>query len=724
MGWTCRCILWFFAVLLSLAAAESSAEEAQRVLLLQSFGQHFSPFNSFTGQFRAGLASRSPGPLDIYEVSLETARFADDAKDDPFVNYLTALFAERRPDLVVTIGSPAARFAQAHRHRLFPSTPMLVTALDERRLLADSVTANDAVVAIKLNPSGVVENVLQVLPETTKVFVVLGNSPLETFWRQETAKAFKQFEGRLSFEWSNELPFDEILDRAAALPSGAVVLFALMAVDAEGVPFEEDRALARLHAAASVPVFGVFDSQLGKGIVGGPLMHVDDVASEAASAALRILGGESPAGIKVPALGPGVPVFDMRELNRWDISEARLPPGSKILFREPTIWDLYRWQIMAVAALCLVEAGLIFGLLANRRRLKRAQSALLQSEERLSLAASAANLALWVWDIARNEIWVTESGRKFFGWSPSDSVSFENFVEAAHPDDRASFRRAVRRALAGKGDFQIEYRLEMAASDLRWVASRGQVEFADGKPTRTRGVTIDVTERREAEEAAHDLSGRLIHAHEEERSRLARELHDDVTQRLAVLAIDASRGERNALTPADGSAMRELRQGLVRLSEDVHALSYRLHPSILEDLGLAEALQAECDTFSRAESIAVEVEIGNVPEELPHPVALCLFRVAQEALRNVARHAEASSARISIWHQDHQVHLSVTDDGKGFDPKRQRSRPSLGLASMRQRVELLGGELNVESATDHGTKVRAWVPLQEEVRGPTTHIAG
>lgn len=529
---------------------------------------------------------------------METARFSDPPNDDPFVNYLKALSVQRPPDLVVTIGGAAARFAQTHRDRLFPSTPLLVTAVEERRLQADALTANDAVLPLQLDLRAVIKNILHVLPETTKVFVVMGSSPLEKFWRQELAEAFEQFEDRLAFEWSDGLPFDEILRRTAALPSGAVVLYGLLVVDAEGVPLEEERALARLHAATSRPVFGLFDSQVGEGIVGGPLLPIDDLASEAADIALRILDGESPGGIVAPARGPSAPVFDKRELDLWGISESRLPHRSIVLFREPTIWQKYRWPIIGVVLLCLIETAFIVALLEHRRRLRRAEG------------------------------------------------------------------------------------------------------------------------------AARELSGRLINVHEEERSRLARELHDDVTQRLAVLAIDAGRGERNATTRADSAAMHDIREELVRLSADVHSLSYQLHPSILEDLGLADALQAECDRFARLEQIPVEVDAEEIPDSLSPEVALGLFRVTQEALRNIGRHAGAARVRVSVRQKHGRLHLSVKDDGSGFDAGALRVRPSLGLASMRQRIELIGGKLAIETARNQGTTILAWVPLQEENHEQTTRAVG
>ena len=226
------------------------------------------------------------------------------------------------------------------------------------------------------------------------------------------------------------------------------------------------------------------------------------------------------------------------------------------------------------------------------------------------------------------------------------------------------------------------------------------------------GAAVDVTERKRTEEALRDLSRRLIRAHEEERARLARDLHDDVTQRLARLAIDAGQAARGPGENPQAETMRFVRDGLVSLSEDIHALSYRLHPSVLEDLGLAEALKAECERFSRQESVPTEVEVGLAPADIQPESALCLFRVTQEALRNVARHARARSVKVSVRPLDEGLQLAVVDDGVGFEPALQRERPSLGLASMRERVGLLGGELDIESAPGQGTTILVWLPLK------------
>jgi len=218
----------------------------------------------------------------------------------------------------------------------------------------------------------------------------------------------------------------------------------------------------------------------------------------------------------------------------------------------------------------------------------------------------------------------------------------------------------------------------------------------------------------DAEQAARDLSGRLINAHEEERARVARELHDDVSQRMARLAIDVWRIQRGGLeNDAAESLLAGVHGALVELSDDIHALSHELHPSAILQLGLVDALKSECDRFSKRDSIAMELTLRDLPPAIPSDMAINYFRIVQEALRNAARHGHASAVEVTLWGLDGGVQLAVQDNGIGFNPKGQRNLPSLGLASMRERVRLLGGEFDVESRPGEGTTIVAWAPLEE-----------
>ena len=262
--------------------------------------------------------------------------------------------------------------------------------------------------------------------------------------------------------------------------------------------------------------------------------------------------------------------------------------------------------------------------------------------------------------------------------------------------------------------FSLEYRFLHPTRGQIWIQHLAGASARDaaGCAVRTFGVLRDITERKRVEDELRDLSRRLIGAHEEEHALLARELHDDLTQRVAVLAIEAGRAESAASDETQAVSMRSLREGLVRLSEDIHTLAYQLHPSVLDELGLAEALRAECERQGRRCRAEIVLELEPFPDVVGKEAALCLFRVAQEALNNIGRHAEATLANVTLRQMDDGLLLAVRDDGVGFESANPRKGRSLGLASMRERVRLVNGTIDVESAPGRGTEVIAWVPTK------------
>jgi signal transduction histidine kinase len=360
-------------VVLLFVMTGAAFSEPRRVLLLHSFGRDFAPWNEYARAIREELGRQSKELTDIFEVSLASARFADD-DDGPFVDYLRALFGKRRLDLVITIGAPAVNFFQRYRRQLFPSVPAVYTGLEQRRVPLDALTANDAVVSVSIDLAGAVGSMLQVIPEVTSVAVVIGDSPVEKYWLGQMREAVQPFEDRVAFTWFNELSFEEMLQRAAALPPRSAIFFVLLSVDASGVAHEEGKAMARLHAVANAPVFTHSDAFFGEGIVGGPLSIIADVGRQAASVAVRILGGEAPGGIRTPPIEFGTPKYDWRELQRWNISESRLSLGSEVNFRVPGMWDEYRSRVTVGLAALLLQAMIISWLLVERRRRYFAQA--------------------------------------------------------------------------------------------------------------------------------------------------------------------------------------------------------------------------------------------------------------------------------------------------------------------------------------------------------------
>jgi signal transduction histidine kinase len=272
-----------------------------------------------------------------------------------------------------------------------------------------------------------------------------------------------------------------------------------------------------------------------------------------------------------------------------------------------------------------------------------------------------------------------------------------------HPEDRDAVMQALEKAREAGGDYEKEHRIILPDGQMRWIASRGRVEFdALGKAVLMRGAALDNTPRKLAEEAARNLSGRLIYAQEAEQARLARELHDDLSQSLALLSVELELlGQSPPLDREQISArMQDFSAQVKRLSSEVHRLSHELHPAKLEQLGLVAAVRGFSKEFAVAHGMAIEFTDRSVPRAIPEGTALCIYRIAQEALHNVVKHSSATAARVELAMEDTELRLSIADDGVGFDPEAMGANGSLGLVSMSERARFVHGRLSIESHTD------------------------
>jgi len=336
-----------------------------------------------------------------------------------------------------------------------------------------------------------------------------------------------------------------------------------------------------------------------------------------------------------------------------------------------------------------------------------------ENGRQLALATEAANLGIWSRSLPEKVIWANAQWRELFGFRKTERLDVERVAHRLHPDDRERIHKAFGEAIKNTGHYEEEYRVMLPNGQIRWIASRGNVEFSRGQPVLIRGVALDVTRRRQAEEATFGLIRRLISAQEDERMRLARELHDDVNQSLALLAIELDIFSQKP--PTSSSELRrrmgELSAQVKNLSSSVHELSHALHPAKLEQLGLVAAVGGLCRELGAAHNVAIEFVADEVPREVPDDVALCLYRIAQEGLRNVIRHSGSTTAKVELRWNESELRLVVSDRGCGFESIATRDEVSLGLVSMRERVRLVQGQISVESRKGEGTRIKVQVPV-------------
>jgi PAS domain S-box-containing protein len=380
--------------------------------------------------------------------------------------------------------------------------------------------------------------------------------------------------------------------------------------------------------------------------------------------------------------------------------------------------------LMAIAVPLLLLAALV-----QERR--RAEEQIAGSEQRYRLAVAAGSVSVWDADLETGRISVDPVLKRALGYSEHEIPdTFEGWTAHVPPDDMARMRATAHDHLDGATtDFEVEHRMLHRDGSIRWFHARGGVTARrKGKAVRMSGTVTDITERKRAEQTLReneialrtsydriqDLAGRLITAQELERSRIARDLHDDVNQQLAALSIALSNVKRGLQTPRDKNLQEELsrlQQRAIHLANVIRNLSHELHPGVLQHAGLIAALEAHCAEFRTQQSIELTLSAADVIDGIPQEVALCLYRVVQEGLRNIAAHAGARKVKVTLRAIDDSLELIIADDGQGFNPSETRARQGLGLISLDERVRLVGGRLTIKTEPQGGTEVRVKIAL-------------
>jgi signal transduction histidine kinase len=438
-------------------------------------------------------------------------------------------------------------------------------------------------------------------PDATNIFVVSGASDNDRFYENIVRTQSEAFTGTLAFTYLSGLPMPDLEQKLRTLPPQSFVYHLLVTHDGAGRNYPPLETLDRVAAAANVPLYSFVELWLDHGLVGGSLISLERPAQLVAEKALRVLRGESADSIPTTEIDPNVDQVDWRQLRRWNISEARVPAGTAIKFREPTTWERYKIYIIGAVSVLVVQTMLIAGLLVHRRQRRQAEEGVLKSEAEL----------------------------------------------------RSSYGRI------------------------------------------------------------RDLARRLITAQEAERTRIARELHDDVGQQLALLSIELEQ-LGDSVQSARADALKRAHDASDRaagIASSVHDLSHQLHPPKLELIGLVAAIEGLRRELASQHQITIDFSHQGVPAGLPREVALCLFRIAQEGLRNAIKHSSAREVSVQLGAAADGLVLIVADKGVGFDISA-NGLAGLGLLSMRERLEPVGGTLTIRSAVGAGTRLEAVVPLE------------
>ena len=411
-------------------------------------------------------------------------------------------------------------------------------------------------------------------------------------------------------------------------------------------------------------------------------------------------------------LGVSTSLIAVTFLSIWGAAEGRGPFSNLVPLTNPVPLQMF-----------LVFAAVPFMILAAlSEEHGEAAQVVRESEERFRLVANTAPVMIWMTGADNlctyvNQRWLDFTGRAL------EAELGNGWMGVVHKEDFQHCQETYSQAVNNRRPYAMEYRARRHDGEYRWILDTGVPRYnPDGSLAGYIGTCLDITDRKLAEDALANVGRRLIEAHEEERTWVARELHDDIGQRIALLAVELGRfdGEDPGSAVDVRKDLEHARRSITDLVKDTQALSHRLHSSKLEYLGLASAANGFCRELSEQRNVRIQFHDSDIPEVLPKEISLCLFRVLQEALQNAVKHSAQKSFIVEMLGTEAEISLTVSDAGIGFDWQDAMNRRGLGLISMRERLRLVNGELSIQSKPGRGTTVVARIPHKQQGQSAAT----
>jgi PAS domain S-box-containing protein len=500
----------FLAVVLLLLPSLTRAQQVatpKRILLLYWGDRDYAGNIVFDESFRRGLQSSPPETVEYYSEYLESDRFPGEKQSLLLRDYLRAKYAERNIDVILAVTDRPLAFLLRHRQELFTNIPIVFVAVQSPP--AAELAAGPGITGIVYggNQSSTLDLALRLHPGTEQIFIVSGTPEHDGRFEASARQDLEDLERRVSITYLTDLPLGELIARTSSLPEQSIILYLWQqSLDESGNVLESPDVIALIARSARVPIYGLANPVLGSGIVGGNLRSPEQMAARAADMALRIANGERASDIPVepPLLAP---MFDSRQLERWRISEGRLPQGSIVRYKEPTLWERYKWSIIGFTAFCFGQTVLIVGLLVQRSRRRRVERALAERELHLRESQAIAHVGSFHWDVSADKVTWSDEMCRIHGFEPGESgITYETYLDRVHPDHREGVRRTVEFSRLNQQPSEHEYRIVVNGSgEIRWVFTHAQpVIDSGGKLVALQGACQDITERKRTSELLRD----------------------------------------------------------------------------------------------------------------------------------------------------------------------------------------------------------------------------
>jgi C4-dicarboxylate-specific signal transduction histidine kinase len=638
--------------------------------------------------------------------------------------------------VIVAAAPTAVQFAIKFRDSALRGVPIVHIAMPQDLVERMSLPPDVIGKTVNLDPVPTLELAFRPHPDAKRLLFVLGAAERDRVWERRLRAAVARLNNPPEVEYLLGLPTPDVLSRLKALNKETIVYTPGYFVDGEGKVATPRQSVEFIGAASAAPVYGPLDTFLGTGIVGGYMAPYEERAKQAGSIAVLLLNGTAPSAI-APMPIRNVPVVDARALKRWNVDERMLPADAIVRFREPTGWERYWREISLGLGILLLQAGMIAALLIERRSRQRMASALDETQKQMNLAAGAARLSMFMWDVSGNQTSAASRVRRRAGHPDDPPIAFEKVVETAHPADREHLERAVRKAEAMGHEFDVEYRVPVPNGDVRWVAARGRAE--KGRRHQMLGVAVDVTERKLAELRAVEDRNALRHMTRVSMlGQLSASIAHQLNQPLAAILGNAEAARKMlARERVDLAELRDICDDIVaddnRAAAVIRRLGalYKRGEMKTEQLDLNELIRETLDLL-RAELLIrhvtprTELALGlpGVDGERIQlqQVLLNLVLNAADALsevdvakRSLAIRTDAMDASICMQLVDNGHGIPEGDLKRVFDPfySTKSGGMGMGLAICQSIVAAHRGTITATNNVEGGTTFRVSLPVAD-----------
>jgi signal transduction histidine kinase len=505
-------LLIILAILLPSGATRASGA-TRHVLILSGYNYTFPAATKVMDGIQKRLRERAPLEIVIDAEFLDLVRVTDPGHALRTANFVREKYAGDPPDAVVVVGGVTLHFVMQYRDIIAPTTPILFAGVAPASYAAERPPPEITGIITKLDLEKTIELAERLQPDARRLFVIAGSSAVEDRrWQEAARKAVMGHPRQFDTTYLFGLSYDELVAEVSKVPRDSIVVMLTFFADGAGKPFVPGEVAKEIARISPAPVYGPYDTYIGNGVVGGFVETFESLGNVAADLVLEVLAGKDPATI--PAHTNPAQAFrvDARAMDRFGLNQSNLPPGSTVLFKEPSLWDQHRTFILATALVVALQSLVLAALLSQRLRRRQVEVSLKESEDRMTFTAASVNVGLWQFDRSTDELWATEHCRTLFGLADDIPFTRETFLAAVHPEDRSVAVGTLRGALRERQSAVTDVRIVLQDDRVRWIRVRVRSRLGRQRiPDQLSGLFVDITEQKAAESEAESRRQEVTH---------------------------------------------------------------------------------------------------------------------------------------------------------------------------------------------------------------------